>query len=66
MVTEAFPVFMSLVRKENGLIYAEPEFRINRRRAINIAGKDYFDKKKSHILGFDDLVVIVNLKVKGR
>ena len=46
MVTEAFPVFMSLVRKENGLIYAEPEFRINRRRAINIAGKDYFDKTK--------------------
>ena len=65
MVTEAFPVFMSLVRKENGLIYAEPEFRINGLRAINIAGKDYFDKK-SHILGFDDLVVIVNLKVKGR
>ena len=65
MVTEAFPVFMSLVRKENGLIYAEPEFRINRRKAINIAGKDYFDKKKS-LLGFDDLVVIVNVKVKGR
>ena len=49
MVTEAFPVFMSLVRKENGLIYAEPEFRINGLRAINIAGKDYFDKKKSYI-----------------
>ena len=45
MVTEAFPVFMSLVRKENGLIYAEPEFRINRRRGIYIAGKNYFDKK---------------------
>ena len=49
MVTEAFPVFMSLVRKENGLIYAEPEFRTNGLRAINIAGKDYFDKKKSYI-----------------
>ena len=49
MVTEEFPVFMSLVRKENGLIYAEPEFRINGLRAINIAGKDYFDKKKSYI-----------------
>ena len=57
MVTEAFPVFMSLVRKENGLIYAEPEFRINRRRGIYIAGKNYFDKKAI----YEDLMILLLL-----
>ena len=52
MVTEAFPVFMSLVRKENGLIYAEPEFR-----EIYIADKNYFDKK----VIYEDLMMLLLL-----
>ena len=48
---------MSLVRKENGLIYAEPEFRINRRREIYIAGKNYFDKK----VIYEDLMMLLLL-----
>ena len=36
MVVEAFAVFMTLVREENGLIYARAVFRINRRIEIHI------------------------------
>ena len=48
---------MSLVRKENGLIYAEPEFRINRRRGIYIADKNYCDKKNI----YEDLMMLLLL-----
>ena len=43
---------MSLVRKENGLIYAEPEFR-----EIYIADKNYFDKK----VIYEDLMMLLLL-----